>query len=148
MISQAKAGDPAAWEAICKQYYPQWLKEFHGELGRGLRNLYETQDLVQSAISEALRDIGDLRNEAAFHSWVSAIIRRKIAEKRRHHNRLQQVPFEGVLEPGKSDSLLGDWPFGEEDYLRLLDVMLSLFPTYPEPIALPRAHSGCLPQVF
>ena len=52
----------------------KWLKKFHGELGARLRNHYDTEDLVQSAMTIAIRDVVKLRDEAAFFAWVSTII--------------------------------------------------------------------------
>ena len=76
LIVRAKEGDRDAWKAICERYYPLWMRKFHGKLGNDLRNVQETQDLVQSAMAEAMADVGKLRNDAAFFAWVCTIIRR------------------------------------------------------------------------
>ncbi|MBN1421555.1 MAG: hypothetical protein JXP34_22470, partial [Planctomycetes bacterium] len=90
LVVRAKSGDREAWSALCERYYPRWVRAVHGRMGREVRRLYDTPDIVQSAIAEALRDIGNLRSEGSFFSWVSAIIRRKIADKCRS---LVPTPF-------------------------------------------------------
>ena len=74
LIVRAKEGDRDAWKAICERYYPLWMRKFHGKLGNDLRNVQETQDLVQSAMADAMADVGKLRNDAAFFAWVCTII--------------------------------------------------------------------------
>lgn len=135
LIRRARKGDREAWDALCKRYYPRWLNTFHGQLGRGLRELHDTPDLVQSAIADALRDIGDLRSEAAFYSWVSAIVRRKIAEKRRREAKAIPLRLDHVGEPGKTDSRLEGAAATDEEYIRLLDAIIVLFRDYPEAMA-------------
>jgi RNA polymerase sigma factor (sigma-70 family) len=133
-VYRAKAGDREAWEWLCRRYYDRWLIRFHGQLGDGLRNVYDTGDIVQSAITEALRDVKDLRSEAAFYVWVSAIIRKKIADKRRR-NRLQPIPLEKAPEPGGVDGPLEVPLDTAADFHRLLDLILSMFSIYPEHMA-------------
>ncbi|MBI4603323.1 MAG: hypothetical protein HY721_15320 [Planctomycetes bacterium] len=135
LIRRAKAGDRQAWGELCQRYYPRWLKEYHGQLGPALRQLHDTVDLVQSAIAEALKDIGDLRCEAAFYCWVSTIIRRKIASKRKKSGRLEPVRLDDVDDIGRKKPPSTALAFRDEDYGRLLDALLELFPLYPAPMA-------------
>jgi len=135
LIRRAKEGDKDAWVTLCERYYPEWCRRFHGEIGPRLRRLYETRDMVDSALGTALRDIGDLRNEAAFFSWVSAIIQRKIASTHRREKRGQVVSLEAVPEPAKEGAWTEPAAFTEEDYLKILDTLLEAFPRYPEAMA-------------
>ena len=135
LVVRAKEGDREAWGALCERYYPQWLRAVHGRIGRDVRALCDTPDIVQSAIGDALRDIGDLRSEAAFFSWVSAIIRRKIADKCRTAPPMPPIPLDRVAEPGNDDSPPGGRILSDEAYIRLLDAIIALFPVYPVPMA-------------
>ena len=72
---------------MLERYYGAWLNKYHGDLGTAVRKLYDTQDLVQSAIGDAMRDVSKLRNEAAFFTWVTSIIRHKLANARRRVER-------------------------------------------------------------
>ncbi len=132
-ILRAKAGDRDAWEALCTRYYPQWVSYLHGKLGRDLRVHHSTQDIVDSALAEALRHIKDLRNEASFFSWVAAIIRRKLADKRRELNRSRK--FDESAREAWEESPAGDAFATMEEYSRVLDAILALFPLYPEHMA-------------
>ena len=132
LIVRAKEGDREAWKAICERYYPLWMRKFHGKLGDDLRNVQETQDLVQSAIAEAIADVGKLRNDAAFFSWVCTIIRHKLYAKRRKKGPADVVPLDEVAEPGKQDSCLEGDLSVEEDYFQLLDSVQTLFKTHPD----------------
>jgi len=135
LIVRAKEGDREAWKAICERYYPLWMRKFHGKLGNDLRNVQETQDLVQSAMAEAMADVGKLRNDAAFFAWVCTIIRHKLYAKRRKKGPADVVALEDVAEPGKQDSCLEGDLSVEEDYFQLLDSVQALFQTHPDEMA-------------
>ena len=132
LILRAKGGDKAAWEELCGRYYPAWLKELHGRLGKDLRVLYATEDILQSAIADALRDIKGLRNEGAFFSWVSAISRRKVAEKRRRLGRSPGKATGEISEQAKENLSPEESLASQDDYIQVLDAMLVLFPDFPE----------------
>jgi DNA-directed RNA polymerase specialized sigma24 family protein len=138
LIRRAKEGDREAWKVLCEKYYPRWLERFHNKLGDDLRGTHDTQDLVQSAIVDALRDIQSLRCETAFFSWVSAIIHRKIAKVRRNC-RAKLVPLEGLHDEDGEPKARCDG-YNEGDYLRLLDALLALFPDYPDNMAAVYLH--------
>ena len=139
LIRRAKEGDREAWSALCDKYYPRWLARFHDQLGEDMRSSYDTSDLVQSAVADALRDIRDLRCEAAFYSWVTAIIYRKIALLRRNQ-RLKCVPLEGDIDRAAGAEHAFPAASNDEDYLRLLDAIIALFPEYPENMAAVYLH--------
>ncbi len=132
LIVRAKQGDREAWKAICERYYPLWMRKFHGKLGDDLRNIQETQDLVQSAMAEAIADVGKLRNDAAFFAWVCTIIRHKLYAKRRKKGPADVVPLQEVAEPGKQDSHLERDLSVEENYFQLLDSVQRLFQSHPD----------------
>ena len=96
----------------CSRYHDHWLRKFHGNLGTTIRRLYDTEDLIQSAITDAMNDIGGLENEGAFYTWVTSIIRHKIAMRRRRL--IREVPANGrsarpLLPPVREGRrLLGD----------------------------------------
>jgi RNA polymerase sigma factor (sigma-70 family) len=135
LIRRAKEGDREAWARLCAHYYPRWVRGLHGDLGETLRRLQDTQDVVHSALASALEGLGELRNDGAFYAWVTAIIRRKVAQTRRRVRRAREVPIEdaggGVPDPrGPAET-----PFGEDEHDRLLDAILALFETHPESMA-------------
>lgn len=133
---RAKGGDREAWEALCRRYYPEWLRKYHGRLGNALRKVRDTQDLVQSAVAEALEHVGGLRNEAAFFAWVSAIIRRKIADCARDAARREVVSVDEIAETAAWTPDLGVELENAEEYIRVCDCVLELFEPYAEHMAM------------
>jgi len=137
LIERAREGDPEAWKEVFAKYFPRWVARFHGELGDTLKRVWDTEDIVQSALAEAIAKIGNLRNEACFFAWVSAIVRRKLLEKQKLEGRLKLVRFDdldGFAHPdGRPDRKLSS----QEENRCLLDTILALFPVYPE-------HMGCV----
>jgi DNA-directed RNA polymerase specialized sigma24 family protein len=79
LVRRAKRGDRDAWTELVDRYYDLWLNQYHGHLGPRMRRVCDTEDLVHSALADALEDIGGLRNESAFFVWVTTIIRHKLA---------------------------------------------------------------------
>jgi len=143
LIRRARDGDREAWDLLCKRYYPLWLRQYHGRLAAGLRGVLDTEDLVQSAMTQAVKECGKLAQDGAFFAWVSMIIRRKLYEKGRKGKRLRPGPIDDDLAlggpPGGSTSGAGAGAAGEP-YERLLDAILSLFPVYPEPMGAVCMH--------
>ncbi len=139
LVRQAREGDRGAWDALLERYYERWVGKYHRDLGSTIRKLYDTQDVVQSAVGDALRDLPQLENEAAFFTWVTSIIRHKIATRRRRLGR--ETPGgknsgQGISQAADPDDA-GPEPSAAEldDYIHALDKILELFPEYPEPMA-------------
>ncbi len=139
LVRQAREGDRGAWDALLERYYERWVGKYHRDLGSTIRKLYDTQDVVQSAVGDALRDLPQLENEAAFFTWVTSIIRHKIATRRRRLGR--EMPGgknsgQGISQAADPDDA-GPEPSAAEldDYIHALDKILELFPEYPEPMA-------------
>ncbi len=141
LIRQAKRGDRDAWSRVLERYYDRWLKKYHQDLGSTVHNLYDTEDLVQSAIGDALSDIPQLKNEAAFFAWVTSIIRHKVAQRRREIEREGRKLPEGQLGQQVPDGAGGRSVDAEDaverfdNYIATLEAMLKLYPEHPEPIA-------------
>ena len=135
LIHKAVHGDRKAWDTLCGKYYPLWWRRFHGEVGRDLRNICDTYDIIQSALGDAFRDAGALRNEGAFFAWTCAIMRRKIVDKRRKKGKAKATPLEAAPEPGKSPPSTEFAVVTEADYERLLDAIIDLYPGNQEEMA-------------
>lgn len=135
LVRRAREGDASAWEALCSRYYEDWLRRLHASGRR--RGAYETRDAVHSAIATAIQSVGELRDDRAFFAWVSAIARRKMADRRREERRartrLRRDWAERVLPScGDPGDLGREAPLVlEEEYERLLDAIISSFPVYP-----------------
>jgi DNA-directed RNA polymerase specialized sigma24 family protein len=134
LIRRARAGDREAWESLWKHFYPKWYRTLHGQLGADLHQLYDTEDIIHSALGDALRGISSLRSEAAFFVWISLIIRHKIAQKRRALPRQEAIPLDLVPEPGKADSQATRGRGPVDDPEKVLLAITELRSRYPDPI--------------
>ncbi len=139
LVRRARAGDREAWTALVERYYETWIRKYHGRLGAAVRKIYDTEDLVQSAIGDAMRDIKGLRNEAVFFTWVTSIVRHKTALARRAGSREVSVDDQNqdvgrdiadTKQPGPDEQVSR-----LDAYVRTLDTILDLFPEYPERMA-------------
>ena len=92
LVRRAKKGDREAWGQLIDRYYDDWLSRYHGDLGTTLRRIYDTEDVVQSAVAEAFKEIAELRDETAFFVWVTAILRHKVALRYRQNRRQHALP--------------------------------------------------------
>ena len=150
LVQRAKRGDAHARNDLVARYYQVWIDRFHGDLGTTIRALHSTQDIVQSALIDAMRDIGALRNEGAFFAWVTMIIKHKIAQKRRkvtRRNRGGRDVRLGSLGGGRTsgdgadiladpDSPRAEIEFEDlDEYVHITENILELFPRYPRQMA-------------
>ena len=139
LVQRAKAGDREALHQLVNRNYQNWLRRYHRKLGTALHRMYDTEDLVQSALGEALLELPRLRNEAAFFSWVTSIIRHKIARKHRELGRRRSISLETPdhVSPsrGPRRRYAENQTSALETYVHTLEVILGLFPAYPEEMA-------------
>lgn len=68
-----------------------------------LSNPYDQQDAIQESIYRAWRNLGKLRNEAAFQPWMMRILVRQCRSVGRRKNR--EVPTEQMEEKAASDPI-------------------------------------------
>lgn len=135
LVRKAREGDPAARSQLIQRYYQDWLDRVHGDLGKTIRKLYDTVDVVQSAVADALEALPTLKNEGVFFTWVTSIIRHKIASRKRRLAR--EVALDGLTGP-RPDGAIPATQSSETDgdtnivYLETLDGILALFPEHPE----------------
>lgn len=134
LVERAKAGDHKAWSELCERYYPRWIAAWHGKLGPVSRRLYDTQDLIQSAMALAIRDIRQLENDAAFFVWVTMIIRHKLYDVARRNRFAQSLESFTDSLAGAGDSFFEQ--LAKDDELRaVIAAVDALFPRYPTEMA-------------
>ena len=82
-VLQARAGEPAAWDALFHRYQlPLYVYVFE------LVNDEQTSlDLVQESFIAAVKHIGSLRDDAKFGSWLFGIAHQKCILRWREQNR-------------------------------------------------------------
>ena len=122
-VAQARAGEPAAWDALCRRYQlPLYVFVF--EL---VRDEQAALDLVQETFLAAVRHLGSLREEAKFGSWLFGIAHQKCLQLWRKRT---EVLFEEI--PESAD----DFEDGPDDVLIRREqeaAMMSLLAQLPPP---------------
>ncbi len=90
-VSQARAGEPAAWDALFRRYQlPLYVYVF--EL---VRNEQAGLDVVQDTFIAAVKHIGGLRDDARFGSWLFGIAHQKCLQRWRKRT---EVLFDEIPE--------------------------------------------------
>lgn len=119
-VQQARAGDPAAWDALFRRYQlPLYVYVF--EL------LHEEQaslDIVQETFINAVRHIGGLREDDKFGGWLFGIAHQKCVQRWRKQTREESALEEvgaapAEFEAGPDDLLIRQEH--EEEFMRLLN---------------------------
>ena len=105
-VPQAKAGDPAAWDALFRRYQlPLYVYVF--EL---LHNEQASLDAVQETFIAAARHIGSLREDGKFGSWLFGIAHQKCLQRWRKQHReeilLDEIPDTPDEAENRPDDLL------------------------------------------
>ena len=76
-VSQARAGEPAAWDALFRRYQlPLYVYVF--EL---VRDEQAALDVVQETFIAAVRHLGGLREDGKFGSWLFGIAHQKVIQR-------------------------------------------------------------------
>lgn len=80
-VTQARAGDPAAWDALFRRYQlPLYVYVF--ELAHDEQ---ASLDIVQETFIAAVKHIGGLRDDGKFGSWLFGIAHQKCVQRWRKH---------------------------------------------------------------
>ncbi|MDN3258866.1 sigma-70 family RNA polymerase sigma factor [Streptomyces sp. CSDS2] len=98
LVDAARAGDPAAQDALVGAYLPL----VYNIVGRALNGSVDVDDVVQETMLRALGSLGDLRTPENFRSWLVAIAMNRV---RAHWRDRQLAPATveeatGVADPG------------------------------------------------
>jgi RNA polymerase sigma-70 factor (ECF subfamily) len=91
-VSQARAGEPAAWDALFRRYQlPLYVYVF--EL---VRDEQAGLDLVQETFIAAVKHLGGLREDAKFGSWLFGIAHQKCIQ---HWRKRREILLDEIPEP-------------------------------------------------
>ncbi|MET9017111.1 sigma-70 family RNA polymerase sigma factor [Streptomyces olivaceoviridis] len=74
LVNAARAGDPAARDALVGAYLPL----VYNIVGRALNGSVDVDDVVQETMLRALGSLGDLRTPESFRSWLVAIAMNRV----------------------------------------------------------------------
>jgi RNA polymerase sigma factor (sigma-70 family) len=109
-VIAAQAGDSEALDSLLSSYLPL----IYNIVGRGLSGHADVDDVVQETMLRAVRGLGDLRNPAAFRSWLVAVAIRQM----RDHYRARQA--------GPAADLTDEVADPEADFVELTILRLGL----------------------
>src|ERR1051325_108215 len=86
-VSQARAGEAAAWDALFRRYQlPLYVYIF--ELAHDEQS---SLDLVQETFIAAVRHVGSLREDGKFGSWLFGIAHQKCIQRWRKQAREEML---------------------------------------------------------
>jgi len=103
-VPQARAGEPAAWDALFRRYQlPLYVYVF--EL---VRDEQASLDIVQETFIAAVKHIDGLREDGKFGSWLFGIAHQKVIQ---HWRKRKEVLFDEMPES------LDDFDDGPDDLL-------------------------------
>src|ERR1017187_4129559 len=104
-VTQARAGEPAAWDALFRRYQlPLYVYVF--ELAHDEQ---ASLDIIQETFIAAARHIGGLRDDAKFGSWLFGIAHQKCVQRwrKRKDILLDEIPESpDEFEDGPDDLLI------------------------------------------
>ncbi|MGH2682374.1 MAG: RNA polymerase sigma factor [Actinomycetota bacterium] len=109
-FASARAGDPAALEALYRDLAPPVLGYLRAQ-GAG-----EPEDLASEVFVGVVRDLGRFQgDERSFRSWVFTIVHRRLLDERRRRYRRREEAVDPALLP-----VLGPVADAEEEAMRRL----------------------------
>ncbi|MFZ0828876.1 MAG: RNA polymerase sigma factor [Verrucomicrobiia bacterium] len=99
-VPQAKAGEPEAWDGLFRRYQlPLYVYVF--EL---VHDEQTSLDLVQETFIAAVRNIGGLRDNDKFGSWLFGIAHQKCIQRWRKENRDEMLRDEIAAAPDEFEN--------------------------------------------
>ncbi|MFF5858858.1 sigma-70 family RNA polymerase sigma factor [Streptomyces sp. NPDC012751] len=98
LVNAARAGDPAAQDALVGTYLPL----VYNIVGRALNGSVDVDDVVQETMLRALGSLGGLRTPESFRSWLVAIAMNWVREHRQDRRLVPGAVEEAadVADPG------------------------------------------------
>jgi RNA polymerase sigma factor (sigma-70 family) len=98
LLLRARAGEAAAETLLFERYHPILLRIAHGRLPFALRDMKDTDDLVQETLTRAFRRLDDFeyRREGAFLAYLRQILLNQIRQEIRR--RKVRPTFEPLAE--------------------------------------------------
>jgi RNA polymerase sigma-70 factor (ECF subfamily) len=92
LIERAKSGDSSAVDALFERHRVVLSHWAHGRLPRTMRDLKDTDDLVQEAMHRALKRVDHIepRQQGSFLAYLCQIVTNLIRDEMRRHKRLPQ----------------------------------------------------------
>lgn len=87
LARRIQGGDATAWEALYRRYHDALLFSVRARLGPRLRARLESEDVLQSVLEDALRDLArfEPRGPGSLRHWLHACVLNKIRARADYH---------------------------------------------------------------
>ncbi|BCS35239.1 hypothetical protein TBR22_A44660 [Luteitalea sp. TBR-22] len=146
LVLAAQAGDLVAFDAL----YRRHARVVHGVLlGRATRE--QVDDLVQDVFLAAWRQLGTLRDPAAFAGWVVAIARHQRIDSARRQARSLVQASPAIDGPDRLDAAVGErgeaTAIARLDAARALEAIRQLPDAYRESLVLRLVEGMTGPEI-
>jgi len=123
-VQEARAGDATAWDTLFRRYQlPLYVYVF--EL---VRDEQASLDVVQETFISAVRNIGGLRNNEKFGSWVFGIAHQKCIQHWRKQSRVQGLDAGDLDSVSDDDPNPRDWLIHKEQEAEFMTRLNQLLP--------------------
>jgi RNA polymerase sigma-70 factor (ECF subfamily) len=104
LVRKAQSGDRDAFDALIRKYEHRLNRLVAARMGKELRSVEESGDMIQTALTEAVRALPsfEYRGEGSFLRWLGAIVENRVRHHVRALHRERRSPaVETDLGPGK-----------------------------------------------
>jgi RNA polymerase sigma-70 factor (ECF subfamily) len=99
LVERVQRGDRDAFEALCERYLPIVYNRL-----RALLPPEAVEDVTQEVFVAVLRGIQRYRGRSLFRTWLSGVIRHKVADYyRRSHRHSREIALEEGFQGGRAD---------------------------------------------
>lgn len=89
LIHQAKLGSAQAFSELYREVY----QDLYRFALYTLKNSHDAEDAVSDTVMDAWKQIGDLRREEAFRSWIFKILSNKCRQRlKQYANKMDEIP--------------------------------------------------------
>lgn len=105
-VSQAKAGDQAAFEAIVQRYE----RPIYGFVYRMMGNADDAADLTQECFIRAYRNLGKTNNDLNVSAWLHRIASNACLDVLRRRQRIRWLPWDNTRHEPMLGSVDSDSP--------------------------------------
>jgi RNA polymerase sigma-70 factor (ECF subfamily) len=133
LVNRARGGEDAAFVRL----YERYARFIHGLL-LARASSFDVDDLVQDVFLTAWKNLGSLRDPAAFGGWLSMIARNRATDA--HRRTVATVALSGELQAAGTAG-------SEAEALAVLDVIRSLPAAYRETLVLRLVEGMTGPEI-
>ena len=92
LVRRAQEGDRMAFDALIRKNEVRLLRLVRARMGKELRGIEESHDVVQSALTEAVRGLPrfEYRGAGSFLRWLGTIVEHEVRHHLRDHHRAKR----------------------------------------------------------